>query len=189
DGVLRHRSHLVFQLRELGGGKPGVEPLVVCFEVELGDADEEVRGPEAFERRQPAAGALEVALEDLDVGRLRGDEAPSEDADPPPLRHGAAHRSAGKLHRSRAEVPVKTTTTLLALALLVCACGKERPKDPQQQQTQTIAPATAKPDQSGTDTPMTETVEVDDSRSEGEGGTAATPAKPAPAPAKKTKKH
>jgi hypothetical protein len=90
DGELHHRSHLVFQLRELRRGKSLVEPRMVGFEIELRVADEKIRWTIAAKRLEPCIGALEISFEGGDVGRLRRDHAPTENADSLPLRHGAA---------------------------------------------------------------------------------------------------
>ena len=68
---------LSFELRELGGGKRSSNQLVVCFEVELGVADEKIRRAEAAKGREPAVGAFEVALEGVDVRAISGRRRPS----------------------------------------------------------------------------------------------------------------
>ncbi len=88
DRVLHHRPHLVVDLRVARRREALVEPRLVVLERELRLADQEVRRAEARERRQPGAGAVEVALERRDVGRLRPDHAPAEDADALVVRHG-----------------------------------------------------------------------------------------------------
>jgi hypothetical protein len=86
DGELGVGPHLVVELGELARLEAGVDPRLVVEEVELRLADEEVAGTEAAEGREPALARREVALESLDVGRARRDDAPAEDADAWSLR-------------------------------------------------------------------------------------------------------
>jgi hypothetical protein len=68
DGVLHHRSHLVFQLRELRRRKTLVEPRMVCFEIKIRIANQEVRLAVAGVGREPGIGMLQVLCETFDVG-------------------------------------------------------------------------------------------------------------------------
>src|SRR5207237_10225318 len=90
DGVLHHRPHFFFELGELRGRETLVKPGVVCFEVELRVADEKIRLAVTAKRREPTIGALEVALDSVDIGRLRRDHAPAEHTNALALRHGPA---------------------------------------------------------------------------------------------------
>src|SRR5438045_7039225 len=88
DGELHHRSHLVFELRVLRRRKSLIKPVVVCFEIELGFANQKIRLTVTAERRQPSVCALEISFKRLDIGGFRGDDAPAEDADAFAVRPG-----------------------------------------------------------------------------------------------------
>ena len=90
DRVLHHRSHLFLQLRKLGRRKTLVEPVVIGFKVELGVADQKIRLAVTEEWGEPGVSVLEIPLECADVGRLRGDDAPTENADSLPIAHRGA---------------------------------------------------------------------------------------------------
>ena len=202
DGHLHHRSHLFLQLGELGGREPLVEPGVVCFETEVRIPDEKIGEAVPREGGEPGVGMLEVALEGVDVGRLRRDDAPAENADALPLLHTARHCTeilSGKLHGEPSRNPheevvlsKRAVIILLSVILALAACRRRHENGDASgaPATQTIAPAQAEPAPTGTDA-MTQTVDIEDSRSEEEGGalnnpqTAKVPgAKKAPAPKK-----
>ncbi len=82
DREERRQIHLLRELRDPARRKARVDPGLVVVEVEVRLPDEEVRGAEAVERREPALLRLEVALELLDVPRARCNDSPAEDSDP-----------------------------------------------------------------------------------------------------------
>ena len=88
DGELRHRSHLVVELRELRRRKTLGEPPMVCFKIELGFAYQKIGLTVTAEGCQPAVRVLEIPLKCFDVRGFGGDDAPAENADALALRHG-----------------------------------------------------------------------------------------------------